>query len=646
METETVHKRPNGVYKWEPLNLRKNEFRILQLHGVVQEEEGELLSISLQNVPMSGHPPYNALSYTWGDLSHQKKILLGGFPHWITRNLHEALCVLLNRGVHSLWVDALCIDQNDPDEKSAQVGRMATIFQEAETVDVWLGSATPESDNLLDFMRNVDHSMLEQQFWAQSFLAPGNGRPSSGKTTYIFDQVFTNILERPYWKRLWVAQEIAMASNIRVSCGPEYLDGSVFELLFSQNVWAKVEPTAFTEWRGYCYNLFEHMVNLWDIRAKRRSRQPIDLLSLMFQLRKSQTTELVDRVYAISGLAFDHRTFIAEPDYNLHPEKLCALMTQRFIRTTGSLDILLLNCVIGSKPWICRLLEFDRLWDNECDKLRFIFHYLNEKQHIPRCGILGSLWQTTKCVPTDGSTVILEEASIKVLGLRLGSCSSAASIADPDAEHGDDPPSDVSRDIELFDSLGRILLIHSSFYSNGDLLQQVTNALFKSMSIEANADRISFDVNVKVQENRTVRISKVPSVHTSLQQLLVRVIAVAESKAGGPLLDLPVATIHDAIESVRTVLADFNEAVAINSKHVGFKSRGWYYTLNSSDEAWLLSGLSWPVFLRRVEIGYKILGFGIVDSVQVGGKLCRVMDGEAWRTATQDDLEWVTFVET
>ncbi|KIW94115.1 uncharacterized protein Z519_05431 [Cladophialophora bantiana CBS 173.52] len=106
---ESMDPETNPIYQWEPLNLRKNEFRILKLREIIREQEGEVVSVTFHNVPINGHPPYNALSYTWGDQPRRKKILLGGCPHSITKNLHQALCVLLNCGVQNLWVDALCI---------------------------------------------------------------------------------------------------------------------------------------------------------------------------------------------------------------------------------------------------------------------------------------------------------------------------------------------------------------------------------------------------------------------------------------------------------------------------------------------------------------------------------------------------------
>ncbi|KAJ9609941.1 hypothetical protein H2200_006270 [Cladophialophora chaetospira] len=124
---------------WEPLNFQRNEFRLLQPLYVSTNSGEQVIDALVINFALNDPPPYVALSYAWGNGEARFKIMLNGVPHLITDHLRQALLVLLAQGKTHVWVDALCIRQDDPDEKASQVQRMATVFQEAETVIIWLG---------------------------------------------------------------------------------------------------------------------------------------------------------------------------------------------------------------------------------------------------------------------------------------------------------------------------------------------------------------------------------------------------------------------------------------------------------------------------------------------------------------------------
>lgn len=105
--------------------------------------------------------PYEALSYTWGgspDSSHFIKILDGGQAYSIpiTVNLESALRHLRpSSDVKYLWVDALCINQENHVEKSSQIPKIADIYNQATKVRVWLGEEKEHSDVALKFIRKV-----------------------------------------------------------------------------------------------------------------------------------------------------------------------------------------------------------------------------------------------------------------------------------------------------------------------------------------------------------------------------------------------------------------------------------------------------------------------------------------------------------
>jgi hypothetical protein len=89
---------------------------------------------------MDEDPEYEALSYVWGSGENKQKILIDGQQLSVTANLAEALEYLYNRdGPRKLWVDAICINQEDIPERSQQVGNMTEIYARARNAVVWIG---------------------------------------------------------------------------------------------------------------------------------------------------------------------------------------------------------------------------------------------------------------------------------------------------------------------------------------------------------------------------------------------------------------------------------------------------------------------------------------------------------------------------
>ncbi|KAF2736266.1 heterokaryon incompatibility protein, partial [Polyplosphaeria fusca] len=141
-------------YEYQPLCQSTSDIRLLRLlpsngnHTLKNIPSCEIFHTSLQAAP-----GFEALSYAWGDASDKRIILLGNCSVRVTSNLFNAIMALRPLKEPSIiWIDSLCINQSDTNEKSWQVGLMSDIYQQAQKVIAWLGPADGSSDAVIDYL--------------------------------------------------------------------------------------------------------------------------------------------------------------------------------------------------------------------------------------------------------------------------------------------------------------------------------------------------------------------------------------------------------------------------------------------------------------------------------------------------------------
>lgn len=145
--------------------------------------------------------PYEALSYTWGAEIFSCPIIVNGVEFFVTENLDAALRHLRltdssSGGVKRyLWVDALCINQFDMQEKSIQVSRMSTIYKKARRVVAWHSGWTPQNSTILS---GILDNMAKPQKHSDDCTARFNGIAA----------FLADACEPPLFKRTWVRQEV------------------------------------------------------------------------------------------------------------------------------------------------------------------------------------------------------------------------------------------------------------------------------------------------------------------------------------------------------------------------------------------------------------------------------------------------------
>ena len=201
------------------LDQHTKEMRLMVLeHG----EPGTDIKCRLIHTTLRNHAAYKALSYCWGEVKVLDTIDIDGYVFGIGPNLRAALQSIRHPKESTyLWVDAICINQEDIAERNYQVAIMHEIYQQAVQVIVWLGKKSFDSDCAMDVLE-------DKNFGKRVDLFPPC-RDNSTAVIYTATAMATwealsNFYTRSWWDRVWVIQEVVWAArDITVMCGSREL---------------------------------------------------------------------------------------------------------------------------------------------------------------------------------------------------------------------------------------------------------------------------------------------------------------------------------------------------------------------------------------------------------------------------------------
>ncbi|KAI8261339.1 Heterokaryon incompatibility protein 6, OR allele [Colletotrichum sp. SAR11_239] len=266
----------------------------------------------LELVHIEQAPPYEALSYTWGKPTEQPRdyIWLDGHPLPIKPNLEDALRSLrFPNQARRLWVDALCIDQSNLDERARQVQYMRLVYKHAARVVVWLGLKTSGTHEALQAAERIAR-LREYTDPARSGAdsAPPDSDTLQALVSSMMEDIpesaMTNldeVFQRPYFTRCWCVQEIVASSWAIAKI--EDLEMSFFDLIASSLflVQLKQEVAVNAPWE------------LWNnILMVRQPNNPVyqtevqgslgGFLHLLELTRTFQATDDRDRIFSLLGI--------------------------------------------------------------------------------------------------------------------------------------------------------------------------------------------------------------------------------------------------------------------------------------------------------------------------------------------------------
>jgi hypothetical protein len=196
------------------------------------------LEFTIRKVSLDDKPNYWALSYVWGDPDDTEPICIEGQTFMVTRNLREALKRVRNLGTTEtldwfLWIDSVCIKQQDLDEKCWQVSIMARIYSEAYAVYVWLGLGDHNTSLAMDLMRTLGSDKFGElnPLTDDHFVSVcGDVINRSSRKGYHSGQDIMIAIEnifhhRQYWKRAWTFQEFCLIGKHTgvICCGDSWI---------------------------------------------------------------------------------------------------------------------------------------------------------------------------------------------------------------------------------------------------------------------------------------------------------------------------------------------------------------------------------------------------------------------------------------
>lgn len=375
----------SDLYKRLPLQPRNREIRVAVIEPGPKESQ---LAINLRIVSLDDDPLYDALSYTWGTPQLSENARLNAIDFAITPNVDAALRRLRSTSEPvSLWVDLLCIDQSNNDEKATQVPLMGDIYRQANHVWIWLGREIPKitvmpinRSKIGECFTNIvmqayatggslvegiaatqqlglgnpfemleDLSQTHIQHWPH-YLPSFNEEQTESRFDIewlVLLSVIYVLITNSWWSRSWIVQEVVLSRHQTVLYGQYECSWSALV-----NHVKEIHRHSYT----CCNDLFEqlsvhHRPILTDVHekiididsARQLKDQTLKLGQLEPYFRYREATDPRDKIYAFLGFMSGYEARQMTIDYNQNIESVYTDYSFAHIRSSRSLAIFALG---------------------------------------------------------------------------------------------------------------------------------------------------------------------------------------------------------------------------------------------------------------------------------------------------------------
>lgn len=282
-----------------------------------------VITASLVNVPgfvsSEGTPIYEAVSYRWGSEARTDEILVDGKRFCVTRSAFDLL--LARRSVwreRTIWIDAICIDQSNNEEKTQQVLLMADIYRRASRVIVFLGSDWQARFGVQELICRLAYPRM---------------RYETTKNRYSPQWwALMRLLTNGYFNRVWIIQEVVAGMQVEVYCGGYYIKWEHVSrvtrfLLDSDQRYRTMQTADHEKLRWITSNTFENILGISLLKSENESNayhsQEQSLERLLFGTLSFDAKDPRDKLFALFGLArHDVASNLVKPDYTKRIEQV------------------------------------------------------------------------------------------------------------------------------------------------------------------------------------------------------------------------------------------------------------------------------------------------------------------------------------
>lgn len=330
------------AFAYEPLQDPSREIRLLRI------APGDPLRCQLSVHKTEEAPEYRAISYAWGDATYTHTIQVDGQDFAVRENCACALRQARQFFPEGtlIWLDAICINQADNAEKSAQVAMMGRIFSEARSVLVSVGEHYDDSKLVYDTAARLQtmsatslgpcegcNNTQHSEWYAHPSRRPRITLPhyhayhtymaTVDTAEYIrLQSAFWNYHKRPYWERLWIIQETVRARELDVACGKSVTRCSNLEFLHDCLMKASTEKYPVyadrLQWINFQALAFPVQHTFYSFMHKTTTwRMPQDLQTCLLDLALYKCVDPRDRIYGLLDLIKWGKKGPPAPDYEM-----------------------------------------------------------------------------------------------------------------------------------------------------------------------------------------------------------------------------------------------------------------------------------------------------------------------------------------
>ncbi|KAI1350567.1 HET-domain-containing protein [Xylaria sp. FL0043] len=288
-----------------PIDSSQGQIRLLKIDP---GREHEVIRCSYRiSTVHNDDVPYETLSYVWGRMEGHRTIMVEGTQAELTDNLFDALTRIRHETEpRYLWVDALCINQEDGAEKTAQVDMMHRIYRDCVQCNMWMGkidavamdatelNALEAAKGALDAIRLF--SGADPEYNVPSSLATKAQQAKAGRALQV-------LMSSAWWSRIWTVQEATSPKNAMVLWGPLSIPWNFMTQAAEKLVWSQYPPAERIDAGDIVdnYSFFTAPI-LGLLWASNWIIDPHPPLEMLWRFRYRHSTDPRDKVYVILNL--------------------------------------------------------------------------------------------------------------------------------------------------------------------------------------------------------------------------------------------------------------------------------------------------------------------------------------------------------